>query len=91
MHICAHTKMLKRRNHFYHTNKLFINQILVSWCSNIDSRPWELWEVFAKFDHLCSDVPGLEISNIFGEVNCMADALAKTRVDREILFQAWLS
>ncbi|KAB2016690.1 hypothetical protein ES319_D08G111400v1, partial [Gossypium barbadense] len=62
----------------------------VSWCSNIDSRPWELWEVFAKFDHLCSDVPELEI-NIFREANSMADALAKTRVDREILFQAWLS
>ncbi|KAH1107639.1 hypothetical protein J1N35_011407 [Gossypium stocksii] len=63
----------------------------VYWCSNIDSRPWELWEVFAKFDHLCSDVPELEISNICREANSMADAHAKTRVDREILFQAWLS
>ncbi|XVF28701.1 hypothetical protein REPUB_Repub15cG0052600 [Reevesia pubescens] len=56
--------------------------IVVSCCTELEFRPWRLWEIFAQIDGLLLKAGHVSFRKIFSEVNCMADHLAMAGVSR---------
>ena len=59
----------------------------VRWCTDKESRPWKLWEVFGDIDKLMEDIGNVSLAHIYREGNDLADSLAKAGVDRSYMLE----